>query len=331
MVSLLEMNTFRIDAKAQEVCRFADVETLREISRRVTLDGLSHYILGRGANVLFTRDFPGVIIHPEARGISVVEENSEFVTLRVEAGLEWDDLVWYTVAQDFWGLERLSGIPGSVGASPVQNIGAYGTEVSDVLVNVEVMEIATQRVLVVSAEELQFGYRDSIFKRAWRGTHVVFAVSFRLSRGLKEPFSADRLGIREGEVYEETPSWVRERVLSIRRGKLPEVSELGSAGSFFKNLEIPEEELFRVEQLFPGIPIYPARLGYVKLSSGWLIDQCGWKGYREGSVGVYPRQALVLVNYGGAIGEDIVRLSAKIVDDVYRKSGLRLEPEVNFV
>ena len=331
MESLKEMNTFGIAANAEAIWRCRSELSLRKASARLAREQQPYYILGGGANVLFARDFPGVIIHPTGRKREILEGDQTSILVRAEAGLEWDRLVAWAVARNLWGVECLSGIPGSVGAAPVQNIGAYGAEVGDVLEWVEAVDLTTGASVQLKREELRLGYRDSIFKHELRGTHVIYAIVVRLYREPLRPIPLSRLHVAPGEPYKENPKWVRKKVLSVRGAKLPDVREVGSAGSFFKNAELPLEQIEALRARYPDIPVYPSRPGMAKIASGWLIEQCGWKGYREGPVGVYPKQALVLVNYGGATGAQVLALRDKIVRDVAEKRGVHLEPEVNIV
>lgn len=322
MVQLKPYNSFGIEARAAQFATFDTPDELRQIlSRRAA--GQKWMVLGGGNNVLLTGDYDGLIVHPTARGIEVVEERGDHVHVRVEAGLEWDDLVAWSVERGLWGLERLSLIPGYAGAAPVQNIGAYGSEVKDVLEAVEVLYTDDLREATLTAAECRLGYRDSIFKGELRGKAVILAIRIALSRRELPTTRHEQLA---PSVAEWTPAGVREAVVAIRRAKLPDPKELGNAGSFFKNPIVSPAVAAALKEKYPAMPLYGT-----KLSAGWLIEQAGWKGRREGAVGVHERQALVLVNHGGATGRQILDFAGRIVADVEKKFGVTLEMEVNVV
>lgn len=324
-------NTFRVEAYAEELADVASAEEAARWASYIKEKACGYYIVGGGSNVLFTKDFDGVVLHPTDTSLEVVSEDSRQVTLRVGAGVEWDSLVAYSCEKGWWGLENLSGIPGSVGASPVQNIGAYGASCSDALKSVHGYSLAEQREVRYDAAELDLGYRWSKFKREFAGIVIILAAEFRLSKLPRPRTSYGRLPeVLHGE-GELTPQRVREAVLHIRDEKLPRVEEIGSAGSFFKNPEITPEAYEKLQERFPSVPAYDIAGGKKKVPAGWIIEHCGWRGKRKGDVQIYPKQALIIVNVGAATGEEIDAFAHEVRDDIHRQTGLRLEREVNYV
>ena len=328
-VSLLPYNTLKMNVKANEFVEISSVEDLRHLSSQKGFPERKKLILSAGSNVLFSGDFDGLIMHNEIFGISVVSEESDQVILKVNGGESWTDLVEYTIGQGWGGLENLTLIPGKVGAAPIQNIGAYGVEVKDLIVSVEAFDFTTAQQVVFSADQCQFGYRSSIFKTTAAGRYFITAVVFRLSKfplfnltygPLKQAF--------EGKISV-TIRDVSAEVARIRRSKLPDPDEIPNVGSFFKNPVVDASLADKIREGFPQVPVYPQVGGQLKLAAGWLIEQCGWKGYRIGEVGVHEKQALVLVNYGQATGAEILDLATKIQDSVFDRFGVILEPEVN--
>lgn len=329
--SLKKFNTFGIDVNASQ---FLECTTMGALVEALTLSNSQYVrrlILGGGSNILFTRDFDGVVIHPLITGIETLAEDEESITLRVGAGVEWDSLVEYSVNQGFGGLENLSLIPGNVGASPIQNIGAYGVEVKDSIEWVEGLFIDNQKPFILKNNECNFGYRDSIFKNELKGQVVVTHVVFKLS---KQPSLVTHYGNLEAELERlggKNLKNLRKAVIEIRNSKLPDPKVLGNAGSFFKN---PVVDISLVEELqkeFDKVPYYPVSENDVKLPAGWLIEQSGWKGKRVGNVGVHKDQALVLVNYGGAKGSEVVELAHMVRQSVMERFNVSLEMEVNVV
>lgn len=327
--SLRDLTTFGVDAKARQ---FIEVHTREDLREAIRLPG-EKLFLGGGSNVLFTGDYDGTVVKIGLRGIDVEREDEDSVELRVAAGENWHDFVMYTVDRDLGGVENLSLIPGTVGAAPMQNIGAYGTEMKDVLVEVQAMSADTGDVMTLSNAGCAFGYRTSIFKRELRNKAVITSVLVRLSKhptpNLSYPALAQALADRRPEDL--TVRDISDAVCAVRRSKLPDPAELGNAGSFFKNPEVEPEIAERILEAYPAAPSYPAPGGLVKIPAGWLIEQCGWKGRRVGNVGTYPKQALVLVNYGGAHGDEILAVARAIQADVRATFGISLEPEVNVV
>lgn len=292
----------------------------------------SWYVLSGGNNILFTKDIEPLLIVPCDDRIEVVEESATSVRVKVGAGVEWDDFVAWAVERELWGIENLSLIPGKVGAAPVQNIGAYGVEAKDAIRNVEMYFVEGGNFVTLAAEHCDFGYRESVFKHSLKGRVVITAVEFQLSK-----VAAPRLGY--GDVVREvearggaTIANIREAICAIRRSKLPDTAVLGNAGSFFKNPIVERDVAERILAEYPDMPSYPAQEeGKVKLAAGWLIDKAGMKGYKEGNVGVHERQALVLVNLGGATGGEVIAFAEKVVAKVREKFGIEISPEVNIL
>jgi UDP-N-acetylmuramate dehydrogenase len=325
------LNSFHADEKARRLVVFDAAEDLDHIFSPESGLG-KFYVLGGGNNILFTGYFDGALLKPDIRGIHVLAEDDEAVTVEAGAAVEWDDLVAWSVERGLWGAENLSLIPGTVGAAPVQNIGAYGAEAKDVIARVHLFDTERREHGVLTAEECRFAYRDSIFKHELRGRAVITSVEFRFR---KRP--APDLGY--GDLQRETETRggaslrnIREAVCAIRRGKLPDTAVLGNAGSFFKNPVVSRAEAEQLAARYEGMPVYPAPDPECrKLAAGWLIDRTGMKGYRKGRAGVHDRQALVLVNFGGATGEEIMELAREVQLRVRDAFGVAIEPEVNIL
>ena len=321
------LNSFHADEKARRLVVFDAAEDLDHIFSPESGLG-KFYVLGGGNNILFTGYFDGALLKPDIRGIHVLAEDDEAVTVEAGAAVEWDDLVAWSVERGLWGAENLSLIPGTVGAAPVQNIGAYGAEAKDVIARVHLFDTERREHKVLAAEECRFAYRDSIFKHELRGRAVITSVEFRFG---KRP--APDLGY--GDLQRETEARggaslrnIREAVCAIRRGKLPDTAVLGNAGSFFKNPVVSRAEAERLAARYEGMPVYPVPdPERRKLAAGWLIDRAGMKGYRKGRAGVHDRQALVLVNFGGATGEEIMELAREVQLRVRDAFGVAIEPE----
>ena len=326
-ISLRDRNSFGVE---QQAARLAEFETADDL-RAIFAGGApaEWCVLSGGNNILFTRDYDGLLLTPAARGIAVTKDEGDRVYVRAEAGVEWDDLVEWAVGRGLWGIENLSLIPGKVGAAPVQNIGAYGAEAKDAIESVEMFCTDTCNTLILSREHCAFGYRESVFKHALRGRVVITAVTFRLSRRPRPDLGYGDL-LRETEARGgATLRNIREAVCAIRRSKLPDTAVLGNAGSFFKNPVVEASVAERLRTDYPALPLYPAAEGRMKLAAGWLIEQAGMKGHREGCVGVHDRQALVLVNYGGATGGEVLALAHKVQEAVRAKFGVEIAAEVN--
>ena len=329
MYSLLPYNTFGIDVSAARFLEYSSVEELKKlIVQGAIVTPFLH--IGGGSNLLFTKDYDGLILHSRIEGIEVTEGDEHSVSVRVGAGVVWDDFVAYCVEHGWYGTENLSLIPGEVGASAVQNIGAYGVEVKDLITAVETVNIQAEE-RVYSVEECGYTYRNSIFKRPENKSAFVTYVRFRLSK--KEHYTLDYGTIRqELEKYPAlTLSVVRKVIIDIRESKLPDPKVMGNAGSFFMNPIVPKEKLEALQQEYPRIPYYELAEDRVKIPAGWMIDQCGWKGKALGPAAVHDKQALVLVNLGGAKGSDILALSDAVRASVHEKFGIDIHPEVNLI
>jgi len=336
--SLRLYNTFGIDAKARYFATFSDMDELEELTvnniRRRTL------ILGGGSNILFTKDFDGLILKNEIRGITEIHEDSDYVYVKAGAGENWHQFVLHCIQRNWAGIENLSLIPGNVGASPMQNIGAYGVETDDVFWDLEAWHINDRKKVTFTKSDCDFGYRDSIFKGKFRDQFVILNVTYQLR---KKPRFNTRYGAIEQElermgVKELSIRAIAEAVIRIRSSKLPDPDETGNAGSFFKNPTVTAVTFEKLRSVFGNIVGYPNADGTVKLAAGWLIEQCSpgtgvtsWKGYRKGDAGCYAKQALVLVNYGNASGAEIYELSEEILQSVKKKFGVILEREVNII
>ncbi|MDX5482927.1 MAG: UDP-N-acetylmuramate dehydrogenase [Hymenobacteraceae bacterium] len=331
--SLKPFNTFGIDVKARLFARFDKVEELQELLRLPELKQEEKLILGGGSNLLFTKDFDGVVLQNNIKGIKVLREDEEYVYVKAGGGEVWHEFVLYTLEHNLGGVENLSLIPGSVGAAPLQNIGAYGVELKDVFYQLEAVDIETGEVHAFDNAECQFGYRESIFKNALRGRYIVTAVTFRLHKQhtLNTSYGAIKSTLEEMQVQQPSIHDVSAAVCHIRRSKLPDPTQIGNAGSFFKNPEIPVQQYDRLKEQYPQIPAYPVSDTTVKVPAGWLIEQCGWKGKVIDNYGVHKHQALVLVNYGGATGDKVRQLAYDIIASVEEKFGIKLHPEVNIV
>ena len=330
--SLLAHNTFGMDVEA---ARFAEYDSEQELCDFLKAEKgkLSPFLhIGAGSNLLFRGDYEGWILHSRIRGYQIVSETGEAVEIRVGAGEVWDDFVAYTVAHGWYGAENLSLIPGEVGASAVQNIGAYGVEVKDLIVSVETVEAATGEKRRFDVEECRYAYRSSIFKQELKGKYIVTYVTYRLSK--KPVFHLEYGNIRAEMERGQCPltlGAVRQVVIRIRRSKLPDPAELGNAGSFFMNPVVPRSKYEELVSRYPDMPSYKVDEDHVKIPAGWMIDRCGWKGKALGRAAVHDRQALVLVNLGGATGAEVMRLAGEVVRSVHEKFGIDIHPEVNYI
>ncbi|MBQ5942315.1 MULTISPECIES: UDP-N-acetylmuramate dehydrogenase [unclassified Massilia] len=326
-------NTFRIPARARHYLRVTGAEQLDQLRADPELGALPRLVLGGGSNLLFTRDFDGVVLHMSGLGREILGEQDGRVLVRAQAGENWHAFVQYTLEQGLGGLENLSLIPGTVGAAPIQNVGAYGTETKDVFHSLTAYDMDSGEVRVLDAQDCRFAYRDSIFKHEDGRALVVLDVTFALPKDWAPNLRYAELAnaARDAGLESPTPRQVGALVEAIRRRKLPDPAEIGNAGSFFKNPVVSAEHCARLLAQFPNLVHHAQPDGTEKLAAGWLIDQCGWKGRSMGAAGVYPKQALVLVNLGGARGEDVVRLARAIQADVEARYGVALEPEPVFI
>lgn len=328
--ALRDRNTFGLDATAPYWAEFRTAGELRDIMLACRERSLPWYVLGGGSNIILTGNFPGMVIHPAADGITLPEPG----LVRAEAAVVWDDLVAWTVERGLGGLENLSLIPGHAGAAPVQNIGAYGAEAKDTIETVEYFDTETLETVRLNGSECAFGYRESIFKGPLKGRAIVIAVEFRLTPEADGKYTYNigygDLHDRVMELGGPTLRNIRQAVIAIREAKLPDPAVTGNAGSFFKNPVIPAAQAEELRRQHPEMPGYPCNGGAeVKVPAAWLIDRAGWKGFRSGTVGVHSRQALVLINLGGATAQEILTLARRIICDVERKFGVTLTMEVN--
>jgi UDP-N-acetylmuramate dehydrogenase len=348
-VSLRSFNSFGIQSNARYFSAFSTEE---ELAERVVFAGdqrrrgaeIPLLVLGGGSNILLTRDFDGLVLQNEIKGIELLREDNRHLYVRVGAGENWHSFVQYCLQRDWAGVENLSLIPGNVGAAPMQNIGAYGVELKEVFHELEAWSLEEGKVRIFTLNDCEFGYRDSVFKGKYKGRFIILHVIFKLNK-------FPRFHTEYGAIREELEKMgggalsiqaISEAVIRIRRSKLPDPAEIGNAGSFFKNPTVTNERFESLRAAFPGIIGYPntappekgdkaGRDGGVKLAAGWLIEQCGWKGFRRGDAGCHDRQALVLVNYGNASGKEIYDLSEEILRSVVKRFGVRLEREVNII
>lgn len=329
--SLLSHNTFGMDVKASVFIEYASVEELKEVLSLYVKDNQWLHI-GKGSNLLFIGDYSGIILHSAIKGYEVIHEDTKEVVVRVGAGEVWDDFVAMTVEHEWYGAENLSSIPGEVGASAVQNIGAYGVEAKDLIVEVDTIEISTGQERIFKNEECRYAYRESVFKSSLKHQYLVTHVSYRLK---KTPcYHLDYGNIRlelEKQKACLTLANVRQAIISIREAKLPDPKLQGNAGSFFMNPVISRKHFEALLVDYPLMPHYEVDAESMKIPAAWMIDQCGWKGKRLGRAGVHDKQALVLVNLGGAVGTEVIALSEAIQKSVYEKFGINILPEVNFI
>ena len=331
--SLKPYNTFGIEAAAKYFCEVHTIDELMDVLQSNIAHDENLLILGGGSNVLFKDDYAGLVILNRIGGIQLVNQNNEHVFVKAGGGELWHQLVRWCVERNYGGIENMSFIPGCVGAGPIQNIGAYGAELKDVLHELEAVEVATATLHRFSLADCRLGYRDSLFKREAKGRYVIASVTIRLN---KNPVPNTRYASLEKEltrrgITHPTIIDVSDAVIAVRQSKLPEPHVLGNAGSFFKNPEIGKQEFDNLKKKYESIVGFPSANGIIKLSAGWLIEQCGWKGKRVGNTGAHKDQALVLVNYGGATGREVFALALEIRKSVNEKFGVEMELEVNLV
>ena len=329
--SLREHNTFGLEAKAKQFISYHTIDELVEVLASLRDKGEQILHIGGGSNLLFTKHFEGTILHSDIKFIEEVSRDDQHIFFRVGSGVVWDDFCAQMARENYYGAENLSYIPGEVGASAIQNIGAYGVEVASIIHEVETIEVATGQPRVFRVQECEYGYRDSIFKNRLKGEYIVTAVIFRLS--LIPVVHLDYGPLRELNSRSEnlTAQAIRDAVIDIRRSKLPEPKEMGSAGSFFKNPVIPIEVYQTIAAAYTDVPHYVISEDEVKIPAAWLIEQCGWKGKRHGGAGIYEKQPLILVNLDHATANDIMELAALIQQSVFKKFHIQLEPEVNYI
>ncbi|WP_294143341.1 UDP-N-acetylmuramate dehydrogenase [uncultured Sanguibacteroides sp.] len=324
-------NTFGMNAACKYFVESDQEKELLEFITDYELDPEEIIILGGGSNFLFTTDFSGVVFYPLMEGYTVLQEDEHEVSVQVGSGVVWDDFVAWAVEHEYYGIENLSLIPGHVGATPVQNIGAYGVEVKEVISGVQAIDLQAGEVVRFHADQCRFGYRDSIFKHEWKNRFIITYVIFRFS---KQPhFNLNYGSIREEveRLGELSLANVRQAVIRIRNTKLPDVKVWPNAGSFFKNPMVLKEQADTLLERYPQLPLYPVDEERVKVAAGWLIEAAGWKGKGIGNAGVHDKQALVLINKGGANGVEVAHLANEIKKSVFLKFGIWLEPEVNII
>ncbi len=333
-VSLRSYNSFGIGGQARFFASFTSTDELKRLLENPPLPELPHMILGGGSNILFVHNFfEGILLKNEVKGIEVVREDDEYVYVKAGAGENWHRFVMDCIEHNRAGLENLSLIPGNVGASPMQNIGAYGVEIKDCFHELEAYHMKDHALVTFNNADCEFGYRESVFKRKYKGQFAIISVTYRLSKHPKfnTTYGAIEEELKHMGVHELSIKAISQAVINIRSSKLPNPAEIGNAGSFFKNPTVDAAKYAALKEAFPNIVAYPVANGDYKLAAGWMIEQCGWKGFREGDAGVHARQALVLVNYGNATGDEIYRLSQRVLDSVQEKFGVELEREVNIV
>ncbi len=332
-VSLKNLNTLGIKAQARYYARIDSVQQLQQLSLDPQRKPLPRLILGGGSNVLFLNNFKGIVIHMAIGGITVTKQDREYVWVKAGAGVNWHTLVLHCVEQGYAGIENLSLIPGTVGAAPMQNIGAYGATLSDVLESLEAMEVRSGTVHTFSQKDCDFGYRDSIFKNTRKGQYIITSVTLRLHKKptFRITYGALQSTLKAMDIQELSVKAISDAVICIRQSKLPDPARLGNAGSFFKNPIITQQQFEHHQYTHPDMPGYVQPGGYVKVPAAWLIEQCGWKGKKRDKVGVHQQHALVLVNYGDGTGQDIYQLARDIQQSVQEKFGIALMPEVQVI
>jgi UDP-N-acetylmuramate dehydrogenase len=336
-ILIKQYNSFGISVYANLFAKFNSVNELSELLEFKQLPTanrpLQTLVLGGGSNILFTKNFPGLVLKNELKGIKVIKEDEHHIYVQVGAGENWHQFVLHCIHHDWAGVENLSLIPGNVGASPMQNIGAYGVEIKDVFYSLEAYHIRDKKMVNFTLNDCEFGYRDSVFKKKFKNEFVIMDVTFRLNRIPNFNISYGAIGqeMEKMGVKDLSLQAVSQAVINIRSSKLPDPAVIGNAGSFFKNPEISSSQFAVLSSQFPGMVGYDLSNGNVKLAAGWLIEQCGWKGYRKGDAGCHEKQALVLVNYGNATGSEIFDLSEEILQSMKAKFGVGLEREVNIV
>lgn len=335
--SLLAHNTFGIDALCSRFLEYASVEEAKQVALLLREEGLPYMIVGEGSNLLLTKDYDGIVVHSAILGckeVSVDGTNADEVYVSYGSGVTWDDVVAESVSNGWHGAENLSLIPGEVGASAIQNIGAYGAEAKDLIYKVEAVEIATGKVVEFGVDECAYSYRQSRFKHEWKNKYLITHVTYRFSRHYSPDL--DYGNIRQALAVKgvegmPSPELLRQTIIEIRQAKLPDPKVMGNAGSFFMNPIVGRDVYERLAAQYEAMPHYVVDADHIKIPAGWMIEQCGWKGKSLGRAGVHDRQALVLVNRGGATGNEVVALYEQIIKDVKKKFGIEIHPEVNVI
>lgn len=333
MTNLLPYNTFGISALASQFVEVNSVTQLQNLIQEKLISNTPFLILGGGSNILFTKNYEGLVLKNNLKGIEVSRENENYVWLKAAGGEVWHELVMFCVNKNWGGIENLSLIPGTVGAAPMQNIGAYGVEIKDTFEELEAINIQTGELEKFNNEQCIFGYRESIFKHEAKGRYFITSVTFKLDKKpvLNTSYGDIETLLIEWHITKTTIADVSKAVIAIRQSKLPDPAILGNAGSFFKNPVIEFSVFEKLQKNNPTLKSFPAADGKVKIPAAWLIEQAGWKGKRFGNIGVHEKQALVLVNYGGGTGKELIDLAYKIIDSVKAKFGVALTPEVNII
>ena len=333
-VDLQSLNTFGLKVSTSRFVTITSIEDAKALFLSPLFRTNKHLILGGGSNMLFTKDFDGLVVKVELNGIEILNESEDAVTLKVGAGENWHQFVLYCVERNWGGVENLSLIPGTVGAAPIQNIGAYGVEIKKIITSVEAIEIDTGKVKTYSNSECNFGYRDSIFKQSEKDKYLISSITLRLTKRNHEfntSYGAIEEILTQQGISHPTVKSISDAVIQIRRSKLPDPQVVGNAGSFFKNPTIDNKLYESIKKDYPSFPSYPSADGMVKIPAAWLIEQCGWKGKTFDHIGVHKNQALVLVNYGGGEGKKIWQLALDIKASVQQKFNIALQPEVNVI
>lgn len=329
---LLPYNTFKIQAKAKYFVSIRTEQDFLELIQTPIYKTEKNIVLGGGSNILLTGDFDGLVIKMDIKGIQTVAEDDDTITLKVGGGETWHSFVMHCVSNNWGGIENLSLIPGTIGAAPLQNIGAYGVEIKDVIKNVSTLDLQTGDIVVFTNEECAFGYRESIFKQKYKGKKIISSVTLTLTKKnhhFNTAYGAIQDTLKQQGVHDLSIQSISRAVITIRQQKLPDPSQIGNAGSFFKNPTVTAERYDSLKKQHPEIPGYSSENQHVKIPAAWLIESCGWKGKTFNNIGVHAHQALVLVNYKNGTGEEIWKLAKEIISSVKEKFGIELQPEVN--
>ncbi|WP_149304766.1 UDP-N-acetylmuramate dehydrogenase [Pareuzebyella sediminis] len=331
-VSLKPYNTFGIDARARFFC---EIDSLKKLKEALQLSGYPEkFILSGGSNILITGDLNKLVLHIGLKGIEIVEESQKEVWIKVMAGENWHQMVLWALDQNYGGLENLSLIPGNAGTAPIQNIGAYGVELKDILTSCEAMEVESKKIKIFTNEDCHFGYRDSYFKNEGKGKYVITSITLKLTKNthkINTNYGDIEAELQAKGISDPTIKDISNVVVSIRQKKLPDPCKIGNSGSFFKNPVLSASEFLTFTENHPHAPFYKIAEDCYKIPAGWLIEQCGLKGKRFGDAGVHKNQALVLVNYGHATGKDIINMAERVVEQVRQKFGITISPEVNII
>jgi UDP-N-acetylmuramate dehydrogenase len=332
-ISLKPYNTFGVDACAQYFASFSTVDEAQQLLSNKRFSSIQKFILGGGSNILLTKNFEGIVLKNEIKGIELIKEDKRHFYVKASAGENWNNFVMHCIRHNYAGLENLSLIPGNVGASPMQNIGAYGVELRDVFESLQALNRDDNRILEFTANDCAFGYRESAFKKKYKDQFIILNVVFRLNKipVFNTSYNAVEQELEKMNVKELSVKAISQAVINIRSSKLPDPKEIGNAGSFFKNPAVELRQYKLLQSVYSNMPHYAVDDDHVKIPAAWLIEQCGWKGYRNEDFGVHSKQPLVLVNYGNASGAQIFDLSEKILQSVKQKFGVELEREVNIV